>query len=75
MVHVFMMCVSCNISFSFQLTVYGPGHPCPVVPILGVDATNLQGEYYEEDYGGVDGCGFASEISTILFMMFLLVNI
>ena len=49
-----------SISLSFQLTTYGPGHPCPAVQVLGIVETDLQGEYYEEDYGGADGYGFGS---------------
>ena len=40
--------------------VYGLGHPCPIVQVPDVDVTDLQGEYYEEDYGRADGWGFAS---------------
>ena len=50
----------CSISLSFQLTAYGPGHPCPAVQVLGIAAMDLQGEYYDEDYGGADGWGFSS---------------
>ena len=49
-----------SISLSFQLTAYDPGHPCPAVQVPGVAMTDLQGEYYKEDYGGTDGWGFAS---------------
>ena len=49
-----------SILLSFQLLVYGPGHSCPAIQVLGVAATDLQGEYYEEDYRGVDGWGFSS---------------
>ena len=47
-----------SISLSFQLTAYGPGHPCPTVQVPSVAVMDLQGE--EEDYGGSDGWGFAS---------------
>ena len=39
---------------------YGPGHPCPAVQVLGVAVVDQQGEYYEEDYEGADGWGFAN---------------
>ena len=60
MVYVYMIYVVCSISLSFQLTSYSPGHPCLVVQVPGVAVTDLQGEYYKEDYGGADGWGIAS---------------
>ena len=39
----------------FQLTAYGSGHPCPTIQVSGITAMDLQGEYYEEDYGGAEG--------------------
>ena len=50
-----MICVSCSISLSFQLTAYGLGHLCPAIQVPSVAVTDLQGDYYEEDYGGADG--------------------
>ena len=61
MVYAYMIYVSCSISLSFQLTVYGHGHLCPAAPVPGVDATDRQGEYYDEDYGGSDGWGLEVE--------------
>ena len=49
-----------SISLSFQITVYSRGHPCLAIQVPGVAATDLQGEYYEEGYGGADGLGFTS---------------
>ena len=60
MVYVCMIYVSSSVSLRFQLMAYGSGHPCPSIQVPGVDAMDLQGEYYEEDYGGADGWGFAS---------------
>ena len=57
MVYLYMICVICSISLSFQLMAYGRGHPCPAIQVLGVGAVNLYGEYYEEDYGGTDCWG------------------
>ena len=50
---------------------YGPEYPCPAVQVLCVVVMDLQGEYYEEDYGEADGWGFASCTLAVLIMMFL----
>ena len=45
---MYIICVSCSISLNFQLMAYGPGHSCLAVPVLVVDATDLQGEHYRK---------------------------